>query len=197
VEYQDYIASLQWIELKAPSHPLLPALRSGHTRMYELYMQQVLKTIPTPSAPASRSENNPQLAILYKEKKTLYGSRAKLSNQFHACNTNAERTRVSIDIQLIQDQIERVRRRINHYEQHGELPKDENGEEIQKTGVELMKQLNSVRARISQCKRQIESIAGLPADHEDRDKIAHYEKRLKELEKEKLHVEAAVAKESV
>lgn len=138
-----------------------------------------------------------------KEKHNLLTRRALLSNSFHKCQTDDDRAAVSMQIQEVQERLSTIIRTMRQY-RYGQMTDDEALAAVYREdaiqyelqaqemdGVSLMKKINSVRVRISQAKRKLETLAKVPAEKRDQQKIDHYHKRLKKLEIEKATYEQA------
>lgn len=198
---EDYIAGLQWLELKQPGHPLLNTLKSGFSKLNKLYLEHALRSVPAiPKPKTSNEKEEVAIILLEKEKKSLYGRRAKLSNSFHECTTDAQRADVSDQIQLIQRQIETINQSLRHYEQTGEIlsqEADSKDEPLSSNGVQLMKRRNSIRASVSRFKRLLEQLAAMPASEQRDDRISEIEGQLLELKKQEVRVNDAIAQESI
>jgi len=196
---EDYIAGLELLMAKRPNHPLLRTLKEGFSKLNSVYMKHALKSIPnaTSNEPKHMDPDNDIVRKLMMEKRSLFGRRAKLSNNFHRCQTDADRANVSDDIQKVQRDIEVVMHNIDHYQKNGHLPKRNDKTEINLSGVELQKKLNSIRSNISIKKSTIKKYFRLPDDHPNKKKIPDLEQKLKELEKEKQHVQILIDKEIV
>jgi len=184
---QEYTAALRRIERDSPSEVLLPALRRGHSRANEMYLRSALKRVnPTPDpspdgrgdveGTTARSRISPPigggdgggvadatLRGLWAERTRLFGEMNKQSNLFHSCKTDAERATNSARVLDWWNDILAVKEKIAYYEQHGELPPvvQDEGEELPENAALLAKKLNSLRARISQKKKQLVELAGL------------------------------------
>lgn len=199
--FEEYIAGVEWLKMHLPGHPLLPSLQAGHSRINILYLKQALKAVPQEASNDIVPEAaDADLKTLLKNKKSLFARRAKLSNSFHDCDTDADRAGVSDEIQIVQRQIETVNKQIRHYEATGELlPEGKNVVDatLPGNGVQLVKKLNSLRANISIKKSKLEQLVALPEEHPDKKKIAGIEDRLRKLEIEKANVERAIAEASI
>jgi hypothetical protein len=200
---EDYIASLDWIRLRDPAHPLLNTLEGGHSAINEIYLRHALQDVgerPEPTEeedePVLIDPQDPQLLSWYKERRTLFTHRAKLSNRFHDCTSDAERASLSDDIQAVQRQIGPLLRKIKHFKRTGEVLEARPVQDEQLHGVALMKKRNSVISTISYYKRMLENHAGR-TDEDSLKKIKKWERKLKAKENEKLRLERQVARESV
>lgn len=169
---QEYTAALRRIEEGNPQEPLLPALRRGHSRANEMYLKAALKRVGIGGSVSSgqskkREEEGTKadetLRGLWRERTRLFGEMNKQSNLFHTCKTDAERAENSARVLGWWNDILAVKEKIAYYEQHGELPKPVQGdaEELPDNAALLAKKVNSLRARISQKKKQLQELAGL------------------------------------
>lgn len=138
---------------------------------------------------------------LGRDKRALYQWRAKLSNQFHQCKSDAERAHVSDQIQGVQTQIEALQKHMRdvRYKKVSVVDSEEAyaNDDVDAvlmelkllTGVDLMKKLNSLRVRQSQLKRKLTLLAKNPKP--DRDEIERTERHLGRI---KLQIEYAKRK---
>jgi hypothetical protein len=194
----DYRRALRRIEAENPAEPLLPALQQGHTALNEIYMRSALQRLadvpPAPGMtenPTSEPANDEKTDIepaagapigdLWSEKRRLWGEWAKTSNRFHECRTDAERAMISDQVADVWAQLQRVKSRIEHYEEHGTLPAPDERFPLPEDPVALVKKLQSIRAMISQAEAQLRALAELPDEHPDRAKIPDAERRRAEL----------------
>jgi hypothetical protein len=196
---QDYLAGVEFLAMRKPYHPLLAIIRSGHTRLNELYLERALKDVATPKPDEEGIPGaDPVLVNLLKEKRILYASRAKLSNSFHDCSSDESRANVSSSIQRIQRAIEAKNAQINYYQQHGKLPEGNQVDiDIPDDPIALMNRLLSVRSSISYNQRRIRILAALAEDNPERKKIPTLEANLKELKRKKALYESRIAQENI
>lgn len=197
---QDYLAGVELLAMRKPDHLLLAIVRSGHTRLNELYLERALKDVMTPAK--SNEEEipgaDPVLVNLLKEKRTLYANRAKLSNSFHDCTSDESRANVSSSIQRIQRAIEAKNAELNYYQQHGKLPEGNQVDiDVPDDPIALMNRLLSVRSSISYNQRRIRILAALAEDNPERKKIPGLEANLKELKRKKGLYESRIAQENI
>lgn len=187
---QEYTAALRRIEDGNPGEVLLPVLRTGHSRVNEMYLRSALRRIPSPQS-HTRSmspleggrgvnleggqgrEEEPDwksrtpyadetLRALWRERTRLFSEMNKQSNLFHECRTDADRAGNSAKVLSWWDDILAAKAKIAWYEQHGELPPvAEDGDELPDNAALLAKKLNSLRARVSQVKKKLLDIASL------------------------------------
>ena len=203
--YEQYTATVARIRRDNPSEPLLNVLEKGYSKINEVYLKQALRRLEimpemAPEPEKGNGKNDAYGIMLQKEKKTLYGRRARLSNQFHDCSSDQDRAVVSEQIQDIQKLIEDVRKKIAYFEKHGEPAPEERSHvdaDLPTNPIQLMNKLNSVRSAISYAKRQITKYASKLPDPKAQKMIDQNEERLRKLEIEKINVEKAIAKESI
>jgi hypothetical protein len=196
---QDYLAGVELLAMRKPDHPLLSIVRSGHTRLNELYLERALKdVIGTKAEETEIPGADPVLVNLLKEKRTLYANRAKLSNSFHDCTSDESRANVSSSIQRIQRAIEAKNAELNYYQQHGKLPEGNQVDiDVPDDPIALMNRLLSVRSSISYNQRRIRILATLAQDNPERKKIPTLETNLKELKRKKALYESRIAQENI
>lgn len=199
---EDYLAGVDWIAIKRPDHPLLRSLKQGISPINILYLQHTLKEVGEPEDEPDHlpdqvvDETDPQLIIMYKERRQLFTRRARLSNSFHECHTDTERATVSDDIRFVQKQIGRLLRQIHIFKTTGEIHDAEDEMEIPENGVELMKRRNSVRSNISTKKKALERSLYQTGDKIERQR-KKWENRLKELQHELILIERKIARQSI
>lgn len=183
----EYKQAVRRIEECNPAEVLLPALRRGHTRANEMYLRAAMKRVGSSSGSGSSSAQlsesssrvlgtesstkreeawanaDDTLPGLWCERTRLFGEMNKQANKFHACKTDAERAQNSTLVLGWWDDIQAVKSKIAYYQQHGEMPPaaQDDGEELPENPALLAKKLNSLRARISQKKKQLTDLAGL------------------------------------
>lgn len=171
---QEYSQHLLRIERDNPTEVLLPALRSGWSRANEMYLRAALRRLVVSeqlSESFKLSESSPKetakpadatLRALWAERTRLFGEMNKMSNFFHDCKTDEERAANSAAILRKWQEILVVKGKIRHYEEHGEMPPEQEEEDILPDNpVLLSKKLNSFRAGISQTKAKLEAAFGL------------------------------------
>lgn len=201
---RQYKVNLAELEANNPGEPLLSTLRGGWSEINVLYMGVALKRMPTvledegawdgPGEAESpkgiitalnKGAITPDdvLRGLWAERTRLFGMMNKQSNLFHTCKTDEERDLNSKKVLRWWADILAAKAKIEYYEQHGELPKTEDEEdELSANPALLAKQLNSIRARISQTQKKISDLAGLdPKTPGKESKIADAEASLRNL----------------
>ena len=205
----DYNINLKLVERRMPTHPLLRVLRGGWSDVNVMYMKAVLEQLEAlpeevidektdieenafPKIPA----NDPVMIRLQKEKSRLFGERAKLSNKFHDCDTDEQRSYLSDDIQAVQADIERVKKQIRRYELDGRVPEPEADGTFQVPGdpYERVRKLDSLRSSESRYKRELEGLAANPERNKRR--IGELEGKIREKRNQIIHVEAAIKQAS-
>jgi hypothetical protein len=196
IQYKEALAR---VESGNPGEVLLPLLRSGWSEKNVIYMKAALRRLdgtPAPTAPrkVDVSGAGDVLASLYKVQQVLRGRRAKLSNSFHDCKTDADRREVSAGILKIEEEIRDNERKIAHYKAHRQLPQEAGGEgeSLPDDPIALMKALASINAKISQTKKTLLELGRLPDNDPERAKIQKYEAKLARLKLEKGHAEQKI-----
>lgn len=195
----DYEAGLELLRKRMPEHPFFTFLSQGYAPGRVLYMRKAVEeAVAAPvrmkvdAAPA-----DPELRKMYIEKSTLFTRRAKLSNQFHVCTTDAQRAKVSIRVQLVQREIEALKNRIEHYLNTGKTKTMKSDKfPVPDDPYKRLKKRNSLRSNISNYKRKLKHLAGLPDNHPDRKNIDKYETKLNNLQMHLKHVESAIEEEA-
>ena len=181
---QAYIDAINKIENGNPDEPLLSVLRTGLSPVNKMYLKHALKRVPAPTPVIEEAPKNidPILREMWAERGRLFRKMAVQSNRFHDCQNDAERKANSVEIMHIWGDIQRVKARIEHFEEHGHLPADEEKFELPDDAVSILRKLNSIRAMISQYQSQIKKLAQLPKDHPEKNtKIAAAERKLADL----------------
>lgn len=191
---EDYSAGLEFLKLKKPDHPLMASLEKGYTPINCKYLNYALNSIPE-TTEEKRKEKPVQLILIEKERRQLFGERAKLSNKFHDCSADTERARISDQIQIVQRKIEAFNKQIRHYNRTGKLPEEDN--EFPEDPIELMKKRDSFRSSISYFKRELEQLYVLPQNHPEREKIDYKEEKLRELKLKLDRVQRIIDKKSI
>lgn len=191
---QEYEQAVALIGRRNPGETLLNTLRAGYRPVNEIYIRAALRRLPpvglktegiAADIPHQRDQRfaDQNLRELWAERTRLFGEMNKCSNHFHECKSDDERAANSRSIRVIWGKILEVKDRIEYYEQHGELPApaDEERFPIPDDLVEIVKKQLSLRAQISQRKRQLDGLAGLHESDPERAKIADIEAKLAEL----------------
>ena len=192
---QEYEQAVALIERRNPGETLLNTLRAGYRPVNEIYIRAALRRLPPVGLKTEgiageerdtqrdRRGADAQLRELWGERTRLFGEMNKCSNHFHECKSDDERAANSRSIRVIWGKILEVKDRIEYYEQHGELPAptDEERFPIPDDLVEIVKKQLSLRAQISQRKRQLDGLAGLHESDPERAKIPDIEAKLAEL----------------
>lgn len=196
---EDFQAGFEWVKLCNKDEPLLGVLKKGPSKINVLYLQHLLKKYGEPKAKSDQAAkplpaDDPAVLMLLKEKKSLFGRRARLSNSFHDATTDAERANISDDIRIVQGHIKAVMRKIEYYQKTGNIPEEAAVKEVELSGVEIMKQLNSVRSKISYHKKKLLELA---AQQNKGDEISKREKKLKQLERERESLQASAARQAL
>lgn len=193
VQYNEALAR---VESGNPGEVLLPLLRSGWSQKNVIYMKAALRRLDGTPAPrkVDVSGAGDVLTSLYKAQQVLRGRRAKLSNSFHDCKTDADRREVSAGILKIEEEIRDNERKIAHYKAHRQLPQEAGGEgeSLPENPIGLMKALASINAKISQTKKTLLELGRLPDNDPERAKIQKYEAKLARLKLEKGHAEQKI-----
>lgn len=182
---QEYIDALRRLEAKNPAEALLADLRKGYSVIRAVYMRAALKRLPN-AAPAQpepvTKEAMPAddtMRRLWAERRSVSALMRKTSNEFHDCNSDAERSGVSGRLQILIQQRNRLREQINFYEVNRTLPETETENEktrLPDDPVALMRKINSLRSIISQNKAKLRDLALLPDDHPEKaERIAEAE----------------------
>lgn len=165
----EYWEAVDDIEIKNPGEPLLATLQEGPSAINEIYLKAAKTRLPEEIEEPEPGEpqydgSDETLRKLWGQRTQLFGKMNKQSNVFHECKTKEERSRNSKAILVIWGEIQRVKADISHYEREGALPEVvDPSDSLPENPVELSRKLNSIRARISQKKKQITEIAGLDA----------------------------------
>lgn len=178
-----YTAKIEALRAAQPGHILLRILSMGETAANRLILDGELKKIgaspPTPS-PMERGGATPRVAEadeetpddtddevltrLRMQQSDLFCDRRKLSNSFHDCDTDAERAKVSRDIQRVQRQIEWVRKQIADYKAFGYIPGRDEKYPVPDDPFVLLSLRNSLRASVSRKTKQVRLLASDVAD---------------------------------
>jgi len=188
----EYSVGLEIVQEQHPDYPLLRQLEGGYSKTNAVYLRYALKSLNAPVIDA----NDAVLKKLNKEKSTLFGQRAKLSNGFHECDSDRERANLSNQIQVVQREIGDKIKVIEHFEKTGELPKPTLKYDIPADRYELAKKLASLRASISRYRRKIEDLA-VQTDEHSRAKVVEINAKLQDKLQHKSHVEKALKKTGV
>lgn len=152
-----YIEKLGALQERAPGHPLLDELLAGgHCRLNEIYLESALKTLPVVDQVADRPPvDDVELKRWYVLKSRLFGQRARLSNRMcdlpEDAKYDADRARLSGEIQNVQDEIEDAIQRIECLEAGEPVPPAPTG--LPSDRADLLLKRNSLRSSISRARR--------------------------------------------
>ncbi len=187
---QEYWAQVDQIEQLNPDEVLLPSLRSGLSRVNEAYLKAALQRMPDPPVEEEyevpvdlETPADEPLQALWKIRTRLFGEMNKASNAFHECTTDDARAENSRRVLVIWSKILEAKSNISYYIAHKTLPDPEDGsDQLPDQPLALSKKLASLRARISQKKEQLRTIAALDeGTHGKQAKIDAAEQDLKKL----------------
>lgn len=194
-----YSECLARIESANPGEILLPLLREGWSGKNVIYMKAALRRLGAGMPQRAAQKGNVAgasdvLASLYKAQQVLRAQRAKTSNSFHDCKTDADRRAVSARILEIEKEIRANEGRISHWKAYGHLPVDAGDEEesLPEDPIALMRALASINSRISQTKKKLLDLGRLPDKDPERSQIQKYEAKLAGLKLEKGHAEQKI-----
>lgn len=173
-----YREKIEALRAAQPGHVLLRVLSLGETPANVLILDKELKkiarvtvtTAPIGAAPtvtrAEIVENDDQddpddevLARLRMQQSDLFCDRRKLSNSFHDCANDAQRAKVSRDIQSVQRRIEWVRKQIADYKAYGYVPGQDEKYPVPEDPFVLLSLRNSLRASISRKAKEVRLLA--------------------------------------
>lgn len=215
IERHEYPAKLDSFRISNPEFPGMDKLLDGWSVVNAVVLQWAstghldhlsVRDVPLTTSASDRHEveQSQIYSQLGSDKRALYQWRAKLSNEFHQARTDDHRAELSDKIQSIQAKIEALQKHMRDVryqkisvddaeQMYNERSIDADMREIKRlTGVDLAKKLNSLRARVSQVKRKLLTLAKSPVP--DMDSIRKYERILSELKIQKEYAERKVSK---
>lgn len=183
-----YHEGIELIEVFAPNHPLLPALRKGVSPINWLYLRQAIAALDVEAAKQAKrvkpvKVDTGEAADLYARLKQLYHLKAKRHNDFFDAGTIIARARISDDLKDYRKEIHQVSRKIEHFERTGELvaipsPGEDVIFDLPEDPFQLSQMLRNTRANISKCKKSLDrAFSG-----KDKSSIEKYEKKKLTLE---------------
>jgi hypothetical protein len=182
----DFEIHLREIERRNPKEPLLPTLRKGYSVLGVIYMRAAIARLPEDKpvyeGPKEPANADATLRELWRQRTELFGEMNKCSNLFHSMKTDTQRADNSRAIMRIWSSILDVKAKIAHYEENQSLPEiPENEDNIDGNPVKMAKQLNSIRARISQRRKKVIELAQLDQvnNQAEIDRLEEEIKRLK------------------
>lgn len=190
---QTYWDKVALVERLNPAEILLKSIKKEHTIVTEAFLAAAWARIPdcgvvSPDLGEETDHVETETLAddttreLWRRRSELFGQMNKLSNTFHGAKTDEERARISKAILAIWDRICEVKATLATYQSTGELPTYADSDELPDNPVALSKKLNSIRAQISQRKKQLVSLAGLDEGTMDKQlKIDAAEESLKRL----------------
>lgn len=195
----DYLAGLEILQKRDPDNLMLGRISRGYSPINCKYLEVELAKLPAPEPKKKRSQKKAKDSVVNKYNlvlQKLFGKRAKQSNRFHICATDQERRAVSINIMNIQEEIERMIREKEYYQEYGELPDKVTHEDypIPESDMDLIKKRNSLQSHISQLKKELKN---LHRKHNSKDRIADINKLLKEKETYLVYVRKAIKEKGI
>ncbi|HRI58342.1 MAG TPA: hypothetical protein PK228_01420 [Saprospiraceae bacterium] len=169
--YQEAIEALRAAQ---PGHVLLRLLSLKETPANRLVLDRELRKIARPAAAPTpigavaavrvveiEQEDQPDdtdddvLTRLRMQQSDLFGDRRKLSNSLHDCANDAQRAKVSREIQSVQRRIEWVRKQIQDYKAYGYVPGQDEKYPVPDDPFVLTNLRDSLRASLSRKKKEI------------------------------------------
>lgn len=208
--YQEKIEALRAAQ---PGHILLRILSMGETASNGLILDGELKKIPRATAapaamgaattrqvPEIEQEETPDdtddevLTRLRMQQSDLFCERRKLSNTFHDCANDAQRAKVSKEIQGVQRRIEWVRKQIADYKAYGYVPGQDEKYPVPDDPFVLVSLRNSLRASISRKTKEVRLLGADVADEVPgaAEKLQKAETKLTELQNHLTRVQKTV-----
>lgn len=193
-----YNEHLERIEANNPAEPLLRVLRSGWSKINLIYLKSALNRLPKVDPQPENDDNDettndandPIIRELWSQKGQLFRERAKFSNRFHDCTNDEQRKSNSEAILRIWDRIQDIQRKMEYYEDHGELPAGAERFPLPNDPAALLKKLMSIRSQISMEQQKLRKLAELSEDDPaKRTKIEESQAKLAELKLYKGHAE--------
>jgi hypothetical protein len=159
------------------------------------------RSLPPPAPPMTRedvTEASVTLNSLHKERRGILQRRAKTSQQFHSCKTDAERALICDAIDLVDAELEKCVGDIEYFRIHGfppPPPKEGETDAVQlpedRDGLDLLRsQLSSRRTKL---RKRVTTLLELPDNAPKRSDIPKKRKGLNDCDKLLERVKAAIA----
>ena len=207
---REYEIGLARVESENPREILLPELRQGFSAARCLYLRAALRRLPavelsdfspideksdieeTDAMPETSDEG---FRHLWRERGRIYVQMRKTRNEYHDCKSDSERRSVNARLQTMWAEFEAVKRKIAHFEAHGEHEPEASAERfpLPSDPFALSKKLDSLRSLISQEEKKLRELAALPKDHPQKaEKIQKSEARRADLILYRNHAERAI-----
>ena len=204
-----YAEGIELIQKNAPQHPLLRVFLSGETVVNRLLLEKELAKFssdPRRSAPAPQPADpetddfspdpvdDQVLRRLRMQQSNLFAERAKLSNSFFNCANQAQRRKVSENIQILQAQIEMVRADIRTYRSQGRLPEPDEKYPVPENPFKLLALRQSLRSSISRKSGEILHLGGEILDKKSgaAERLAKAEAKMTDLKNHLDHVQKTI-----
>lgn len=189
-----YSRYLEDVRRLTPKAPLLPTLMQGYSKINVIYMRHALSALPEEAEMVEETVEAPPItdtkSALWAKRQTTYAAMLRRSNDFHNCKNDQERAKLSDELGEMYQEFLRLKRLCDSGATEDEIETAEAQEEqIPDNPIELMKYINSIRARISQRRSQILKIAETNSDDKAQ-KIAEIQKTLDSLINLKARAEA-------
>lgn len=202
-----YAEALEALRSAKPEHILLRLLGANQSDGNRLILDRELEKLKgtvVATAPTIIVANPEELDIdpvgdavlddLHRKQSTLFGERRKLSNSFHDCNSDTERSIVSASIQSVQRQIEHVRQQMKDYKALGHVPAADEKYPVPEDPFKLLALRASLRASISRKSREARDLAADAIDNDQASakKLSLAENKLRELQNHLERVQKAI-----
>ena len=158
MERDDYIAKTDYLALKSPSHPLLDSLRNGYSRIKAIMLEEEIQKLPRPMPePLPIEPRDSTMQYMLSAWRTHLNKRKHLSNEFHICRSDSERSEVSRAIEQVQKKMKRIQENIDFYEKHQDLPKqlDSDKYPVPSDDIDLIKLRNNNRSNLTKKRKRL------------------------------------------
>lgn len=195
-EDKGYQEGVELLKIYLPDHPMLPTLQAGESIINQMYLEQAINQIPPQPLQKKKKRyqkgNSSNPKYLYAKVKELYLLKIKRRNDFFTATTNQQRANINQDLIQYRKEIFELHRKINYFEETGELIKipDRVAKKMQlpKDQAALLKTLYNTRSSISKTKKNLKKAYQDKAKR----KIKTYEEKLKLLESKKIEIEQKI-----
>lgn len=194
-EIDRYNDQLLVLRDRSPDHSLLPQLEQGHSYTRAILLRRAIEALPPAPVNTStdidyRADGDPIVQRLQRQIQYLFGSRAKLSNQYAGTSSVSERKAINQSIRPINDKISKILIQIDDYREKKVLPKnaEDPDYDIPEDPLQRHKKKMSIRSCKSRVKKQLRK---LTEDNGDPEEIAGRRALLQQYEIHLMYIDEA------
>ncbi len=196
-----YNDQLQVLRDRAPEHNLLKQLEQGYSFTRAILLRKAIESLPPEPINTSTdidysADGDPIIQRLQRQIQYLFGSRAKLSNQYAGTSSVSERKAINQSIRPINDKISKILIQIDDYRERKIVPEQagDPGYEIPADPLQRHKKKMSIRSCKSRVKKQLRK---LTEENGDPEEIASRRALLQQYEIHLMYIDEADRDQSI